>query len=81
MFLLFRCEVKESVSTTIELAGKKDISKKRKRSRSDPDRDLIIRDDIRERLLRQKEEVASGERGKPLEIVIDELGLSKETKQ
>jgi len=41
----------------------------------DPDEGLPIRKSIRERLLRQKEAVASGERGEPFEEVIRRLGL------
>jgi len=41
----------------------------------DPDEGLSIREAIRERLLRQKEAVASGERGEPFEDVIQRLGL------
>ena len=41
----------------------------------DPDEGLPIRKTIRERLLRQKEAVASGERGEPFEEVIRRLGL------
>ncbi len=41
----------------------------------DPDEGLLIRKTLRERLLRQKEAVASGERGEPFEEVIRRLGL------
>ena len=41
----------------------------------DPDEGLPIRKTIRERLLRQKEAVARGERGEPFEEVIQRLGL------
>jgi len=41
----------------------------------DPDEGLPIRKTIRERLLRQKEAVASGERGEPFEEVIQRLDL------
>ncbi len=41
----------------------------------DPDEGLPIRETIRERLLRQKEAVAKGERGEPFEEVIRRLGL------
>ncbi len=41
----------------------------------DPDEGLPIRKTIRERLLRQKEAVAKGERGEPFEEVIRRLGL------
>jgi len=41
----------------------------------DPDEDLEIRKSVRDRLLRQKEAVAAGERGEPFEDVIRRLGL------
>lgn len=41
----------------------------------DPDEGIPIRKTLRERLLRQKEAVASGERGEPFEEVIRRLGL------
>ncbi len=41
----------------------------------DPDEGLSIREDLLKRLKRQKEQVASGTRGKPLEDVVKELGL------
>jgi len=41
----------------------------------DPDEGLEIRSEVRERLLRQRKEVARGERGRPLEDVVRELGL------
>ncbi len=41
----------------------------------DPDEDLPLRKAIRERLLRQKRAVASGERGQRFEDVIRRLGL------
>ncbi len=41
----------------------------------DPDEGLPIRKTIRERLVRQKEAVARGERGEPFEEVIQRLGL------
>lgn len=43
----------------------------------DPDEGLPIRKTIRERLLRQKEAVAKGERGEPFEEVIQRLGDSR----
>ena len=41
----------------------------------DPDEGLPIRKAISDRLLRQKQAVASGERGEPLEKVTQRLGL------
>lgn len=39
----------------------------------DPDEGLPIRKSVRDRLLRQKQAVAAGERGKPLEDVVEPL--------
>ena len=41
----------------------------------DPDEGLEVRNPVRERLLRQKEAVAAGNRGQPFEKVVQELGL------
>lgn len=41
----------------------------------DPDEGLLIQEAIRDRLLRQRQAVASGERGEPFEDVIRRLGL------
>jgi hypothetical protein len=41
----------------------------------DPDEGLPLRKTIRNRLLRQKEAVARGERGEPFEEVVQRLGL------
>jgi hypothetical protein len=41
----------------------------------DPDEGLEIRESVRERLLRQRNEVAAGERGEPFEAVVSRLGL------
>ena len=43
-----------------------------------PDEGLPIRKSVRERLLRQRRAVAMGERGEPLEDVIELLGSSDE---
>jgi hypothetical protein len=41
----------------------------------DPDESLPIRKSARDRLLRQRQAVAAGERGEPLEDVVQRLGL------
>lgn len=41
----------------------------------DPDEGLELSDDIRESLIRQREAVARGELGRPLEDVAKELGI------
>ena len=42
----------------------------------DPDAGLVLREDVRKRLLRQRQAVAKGERGEPLENVIRRLKLA-----
>jgi hypothetical protein len=42
----------------------------------DPDQGLELRDSLRERLLRQRREVAAGERGEALDDVVRRLGLT-----
>ena len=42
----------------------------------DPDAGLVIRENVRERLLRQKRAVAKGERGKSLKAVVRRLKLA-----
>ena len=41
----------------------------------DPDAGLELRKSVRERLLRQMKAVSAGERGRPFEEVVRELGL------
>jgi hypothetical protein len=41
----------------------------------DPDEGLHIRKSVRDRLLRQKQTIAAGERGEPFEDVVRRLGL------
>jgi len=41
----------------------------------DPDEGLAVKKQIRNRLLRQKQVVSKGGRGRPLEEVVKELGL------
>ena len=41
----------------------------------DPDEGLEIKESVRDRLLRQREAVAAGERGQPLDDVVQQLGL------
>jgi len=44
----------------------------------DPDEDLPIREEVRERFLRQKQAVSNGERREPFDDVIRQLGLMTE---
>ena len=41
----------------------------------DPDEGLILREAVRDRLIRQREAVVKGQLGQPLEDVVAELGL------
>ncbi|MBA7604496.1 MAG: hypothetical protein GH143_10910 [Calditrichaeota bacterium] len=41
----------------------------------DPDEGLEVRKSVRERLLRQKEAVAAGDRGQPFEEVVQQTGM------
>jgi len=41
----------------------------------DPDEGLEVRKPVRERLLRQKEAVAAGDRGQPFEEVVQQTGM------
>ena len=41
----------------------------------DPDEGLTIRESVRDRLLRQREAVVAGERGQPLDDIVQQLGL------
>jgi len=60
-------ELKELIETIVEQKMLELIG--------DPDEGLSIREDLLKRLKRQKEQVAAGKRGKPLEDVVKELGL------
>jgi len=40
-----------------------------------PDEGLEIRSDVRQRLLRQREDVAAGQHGQPLDNVLRQMGL------
>ncbi|MEW6684872.1 MAG: hypothetical protein AB1393_01520 [Candidatus Edwardsbacteria bacterium] len=60
-------ELKEIIETSIE--------QKLLELLGDPDEGLEIRKSVRERLLRQKKAVAAGERGKPFEDIVHQLGL------
>ena len=60
-------ELKELIEITIE--------QKLLELLGDPDEGLPIRKPLRDRLLRQKEAVAAGERGEPFEDVVRRFGL------
>jgi len=60
-------ELREMIETVIE--------EKLLELLGDPDEGLPIQKTVRDRLLRQREEVASGERGEPFEEVTRRLGI------
>lgn len=60
-------ELREMIETSIE--------QKLLEMLGDPDEGLEIKKSVRDRLLRQKEAVAAGERGEPFEDVVRRLGL------
>jgi hypothetical protein len=62
-----RIELKEMIEAIIE--------QKLIELLGDPDEELSIRKPVRDRLLRQKQAVATGERGEPFEDVVRRLGL------
>ena len=64
-------EFKEMLESVVE----ETVERKLLEILGDPDEGLEIRSEVRERLLRQRQEVARGERGRPLEDVVRELGL------
>lgn len=61
-------ELKEIIGSVVE--------QKLKEILGNPDEALEIRADVRNRLLRQKEAVANGERGEELEEVAKRLGIA-----
>ena len=62
---------KEELQEIIESA----IERKFMELIGDPDEGLEIREELRERLVRQKQAVAEGDRGDSLEEVVQRLGL------
>lgn len=62
-----RNELKEMIETIIE--------QKLLELLGDPDEGLPIKKSVRDRLSRQKQMVAAGERGEPFEEVVRQLGL------
>lgn len=62
-----RIELKEMIETIIE--------QKLIELLGDPDEGLTIRKSVHDRLLRQKQSVATGERGEPFEDVVQRLGV------
>ncbi len=66
-----RDELKELIEDAVETA----VEQKLLEILGDPDEGLEIRQRVRQRLLYQKQMVASGERGQEMKDVVQELGL------
>jgi hypothetical protein len=64
-------EFKEMLETVVETT----VERKLLEILGDPDEGLEIRSEVRERLLRQRQEVASGQEGRLFQDVVRELGL------
>ena len=62
-----KSELQEMIETTVE--------QKLLELLGDPDEDLHLRKLVRDRLLRQKKAVATGDRGKPFKDMVRRLGL------
>lgn len=66
-----RDELKELIEDAVQAA----VEQKLLEILGDPDEGLEIRQRVRQRLLYQKQMVASGERGQEMKDVVQELGL------
>lgn len=66
-----QAEFRKMLETVIEAT----VEQKLLEMFGDPDQGLVIQKDVRERLLHQRHLVASGERGRPLNDVMQELEL------
>jgi hypothetical protein len=64
-------EFKEMLESVVE----ETVERKLIEILGDPDEGLEIQSEVRKRLLRQRQEVMDGERGRPFEDVVRELGL------
>jgi hypothetical protein len=66
-----QAEFKEMLEAFVETA----VEQKLLEILGDPDEGLEVREAVRERLLHQRQAVASGQHGQSLEDVVQELGL------
>jgi hypothetical protein len=64
-------ELKEMLEGVVEYT----VERKLLEILGDPDEGLEIRENVRNRLLRQRQTVASGDHGRPIEDLVEELGL------
>ena len=60
-------ELKEIIESTVE--------QKLLELLGDPDQGLVLKKRVKDRLLRQRKSVASGQRGKSLAVIVKRLGL------
>ena len=60
-------ELKEIIESTVE--------QKLLELLGDPDQGLVLKKTVKDRLLRQRKAVASGQRGKALAVIVKRLGL------
>jgi hypothetical protein len=60
-------ELKEIIESTVE--------QKLLELLGDPDQDLVLKKSVKDRLLRQRKAVASGQRGESLSVIAKRLGL------
>lgn len=65
-------EFKEMVEAVVEATVERTLLE----MLGDPDEDLVIRGDVRDRLLRQRQEVAAGQYGQQLDDVVRQMGLA-----
>jgi hypothetical protein len=63
------------VREAIELMVEETVDRRLQEILGDPDQGLVVREELLQRLKEQQKRVATGERGRPMEEVIKELGL------
>lgn len=64
-------ELRDMIETSVESV----VEQKLYEILGDPDAGLKLRKSVRDQLLAQKREVEAGQRGRPLDDVVQELGL------
>jgi hypothetical protein len=64
-------EFKEMLETVVEVTVERTLLE----MLGDPDEGLEIRSDVRDRLLRQRQNVAAGQHGQPFDDVVRQMGL------
>jgi hypothetical protein len=66
-----QAEFKEMLETVVEATVERTLLE----MLGDPDEGLELRSDVRDRLLRQRQDVAAGLHGQPLDDVLRQMGL------